>query len=73
MDENQNNTQLPPAEVLLEGTRIKNEDELQSALTEIKEKHPSSGNTERFVAFEDSVHEMLGRQDSESALSFITK
>lgn len=67
MDENQNIT-WETIEV-----HIKNEDELQSALTELKEKHTSVTNTERFVAFESSVHELLGRQDSESALTFITK
>ena len=52
---------------------IKSEEQLQDAITLEKEKHATHASAERFRELERILHDTLGRQDSEAALTLITK
>lgn len=52
---------------------IKNEEQLQDAIKHEQEKIAPTLQNERFAELEKVLHETLGRQDSENALTLITK
>lgn len=52
---------------------IKNEDELQEKIEEAKAQSKNSIKKERFKELEDTIHNFLAKQDSDSTLTIITK
>jgi type II secretory ATPase GspE/PulE/Tfp pilus assembly ATPase PilB-like protein len=61
----------PPEEVSI--SSIKDEDQFQDAIIAAQEKSSKIGNHERFAAIASEIHTTLARQDSEAALTMITK
>lgn len=62
-----------PSKTTKPDTVIKNEEQLQDAINLEKEKHTIVASEERFRELEKILHETLGRQDSENALTILTK
>ncbi len=52
---------------------IRDEDQFQDAIIKEKEKSEKSNNSDRFVTLSDEIHSALSRQDSDAALTLITK
>ncbi len=57
----------------LSGSAIKDEEQLQDAITLERKKQNIHASIERSQELEKILHDMLGRQDSETALKLITK
>lgn len=54
-------------------SNIRDEDQFQDAITAAKEKSEKSDNHERFISLANEIHSVLTRQDSDAALTLITK
>lgn len=52
---------------------IRDEDQFQDAIIKEKEKSEKTNNSDRFVILSDEMHSALLRQDSDAALTLITK
>lgn len=61
----------PPEEIPV--SSIKDEDQFQDAIIAAQEKSSKIGNHERFAAIASEIHATLTRQDSEAALTLITR
>ncbi|MBX9808969.1 GspE/PulE family protein [Candidatus Gracilibacteria bacterium] len=54
-------------------SNIRDEDQFQDAITAAKEKSEKSDNHERFTSLANEIHSVLSRQDSDAALTLVTK
>ena len=74
MTENSQKHQLPKNPETVENvSKIKNEEDLQNAISEVQAKKSSSLQNERFMELEKTIHDFLQKQDSDNALTVITK
>jgi hypothetical protein len=76
LDSTQKEEKKPSTETtpeVVKAPAIKSEEEFHDKLEAAKEKVQSESNMERFAPLADSLHEKLKLQDSEAALTLITK